>query len=152
MPVKSFTTEEQPPEERRESVSFSLDGVTLTAIRPKTYTMVEMVNAGEGDTITQVKAIVEFMNETLDVRSRQVIQDRLKDPEDAFDLEHLAPIAQFLMERFGKRPTSRSKASAVRPEKTGRPSTARARSGASTRSRSRQTASATSSKSGSPSD
>ena len=152
MPVKSFSTEERPSEERREAVQFTVDGQTLTAHRPKSYALVELSTAADGDTITQVRAIVDFMNETLDEKSRAYIQKRLRDPDDVFDLEDLVPISQFLTERFARRPTTRSKASAARPRKTGSASTARARSKGSTRSTSRQTGSAASSKSGSPSD
>ena len=150
MPVKSFTTRKSA--EERTAITFTVDGETLTAYRPKSYALVELTEAAEGDTITQVKAIVAFMNETLDTKSRTYIQGRLRDPEDAFDLEDLVPISQFLTERFGRRPTTRSKASAARPRKTGSASTGRARSTASSRSTSRQTASARSSRSGSPSD
>jgi len=150
MPVKKFTTAEEIPEERQKTVSFDLDGTTLTARKPKTFAMVEMANAAEGDTLAQVQALVHFMNETLDGESRAYIQNRMSDPDDTFDLEDLAPISNWLLEQFTARPTTRSSGSAARPRKTGSASTARARSQASTRSTSRQTASATSSKSGSP--
>jgi hypothetical protein len=150
MPVKKFTTAEELPEERQKTVTFDLDGTSMTARKPKTYAMVDMANAADGDSLTQVKALIQFMNEVLDEKSRGHIQHRMADPDDTFDLEDLAPISNWLMEQFTGRPTTRSRASAARPRKTGSASTARARSQASTRSTSRRSASATSSKSGSP--
>lgn len=152
MPGKSFNTNDTTREDRT-AVTFAVDGETLTAYRPKSYALIEMAGATDSDdTIVQVRAIVNFMNETLDTDSREYIQRRLRDPDDPFDLEDLVPISQYLTERFSRRPTTRPKASAARPRKTGSASTGRARSRASTRSNSRQTDSAASSKSGSPSD
>jgi hypothetical protein len=152
MPAKKFTTAEDLPEERQKVVHFDLDGKELTARKPKTFAMIEMANAAEGDSLVQVQALVHFMNETLDPTSRAHIQSRMADPDDTFDIEDLAPISNWLLEQFTARPTTRSRASAARPRKTGSASTGRARSKASTRSTSRPTASATSSRSGSPSD
>jgi hypothetical protein len=128
MPVKEFTTEPE-AEEDRVIVDFALDGATLQAMRPKTVAFISLAETQDDETgWRQMQAVRDFMDECLLPDSRELIADRLEDPDDRFDVTDLVPIVNWLMGEFTTRPTGRPSGSSARPKRTGRPSTARSRS------------------------
>jgi hypothetical protein len=133
-----------------EKVEFDLDGETLRAYKPKTWLLVELAEAAESNPIEQVKVFVKYMNDVMDDDSVQYLRNRLGDPEDTFDVEHLVPLMHWLIEQFGgkegsaKRPTGRRTGSPGTPGKTGRGSQGRSGNPAKTQRRGRSTASSAS--------
>jgi hypothetical protein len=142
MAVKKFTTEKD--DDRVEIVEFELDSTLLKARKPKSASLLRMAQAADADSLTQVQALQEFIEESLTPESRDVLFGRLDDPDDDFDIADMAPIANWLVGEFTARPTGRRSASSASPKRTGSRSTARSRSGASTRKTSAASASATS--------
>lgn len=128
MPVKEFTTEPEAAEDRV-IVDFALDGATLQAVRPKTIAFISLAQTQDDDTgWRQMQAVRDFMDECLLPESRELVADRLEDPDDNFDVSDLVPIVNWLMGEFTTRPTGRSSGSSARPRRTGQRSTARSRS------------------------
>lgn len=128
MPVKQFTTEPE-KEDERVIVEFEVDGATLQAMRPKTVAFINLAETQDDETgWRQMQAVREFMDECLLPDSRELIADRLEDPDDPFDISNMVPIVNWLMGEFTTRPTGRSSGSSARPKRTGQRSTARSRS------------------------
>lgn len=127
MARKSFATGQATVD--RKVLDFELDGETLYARRPKTNAFLALADfADSDDAYVQIRGVRTFMEECLIPESRGVIQERLDDPDDEFDLDDIVPIINWLIEEMSARPTGRPTASSGRPKRTGNRSTARSRS------------------------
>jgi hypothetical protein len=132
MALKSFSTPRSRTD-REKVVEFDLDGTLLTARRPKTATFLALAEFSDGGNgWDQMHAVRTFMEESLEPESRTHVQDRLADPDDEFDLEDIVPIVNWMVTEFSTRPTSRPSGSPPPRKRTGKASTARSRSKAST--------------------
>lgn len=89
----------------------------------------------------RLAALVDFMTEVLDEPSQEYVVQRMLDPKDAFGLEDLTPILEWMIEEFGGRPTRQPSDYLPSRKTAGRSSTQR--TSKSTSSRSRSTASST---------
>ena len=133
-PMQEFTTS-TPTEADRPTAEFLLDGVQLAARRPKGAALLDLAMLAENSSaIAQVQAAKQFIDDCLTPESREHINSRLYDPEDAFDFDDLTAILEWVTEEFTRpaRPTTPSSESSVTRRRTGRPSTAPVRSLAST--------------------
>lgn len=128
MARKSFSTDSKTSADRK-VIDFDLDGDTLYARRPKTNAFLALAEyQNNDDPYAQIRGVRTFMEECLIPDSRGIIQERLDDPDDDFDLDDIIPIINWLIEELSTRPTGRPTASSGRPRRTGNRSTARAHS------------------------
>lgn len=116
------------------------DDTVLIGTRPKMATLIDLVGlmSDETDELAQVAAYNEFLDEVLDADSVAYLRGRFRDRDDLLDLDHpeVQQMFRTLVEVwYGKpaRPTGGRPGSAGSPARTGRRSTARARSQGSTR-------------------
>lgn len=125
--MRTFTTTRTNPQtgEAPDSVTFDLDGVIMTAVRPKTAVTLDLASQEGAPTLQQIHAIQRFLNATLDESSRVHLNKRLWDPKD--DLDVTSPefmrIVQYIVEEVVARPTRSSSPSIAQPGATGGPST-----------------------------
>lgn len=102
--MKQFTTQPNDSVPLRPYESM-LDGHKLVAWRPKNAALLELAGLDEsvraGDRVAMAHAIQRFMEIMLDVASLQHVRNRLLDPDDYFDIEHLIPIMDWLREELG---------------------------------------------------
>lgn len=101
--TKEFTTATK----RRKPIEFALDGTNYQFTPPKQATLV-LDFLGSGD---EVGALFDWVNEGLGEEQAAAIEDRLKDPDDDFDIKELTDIARWLVEESTGRPTKPSRAS-----------------------------------------
>lgn len=111
--------------------------VVLWAVRPKNallFHVEEKLNAAEADESLAMDAYRAFLAAAVEEESSDHLWDRLADPRDELDVQHLRAMTRQLIEKWqgGARPTKSASASGRLPRSTGRPSTARARSKGST--------------------
>lgn len=112
-----------------ERTPFSVDGEVLWAVRPKAGQLMALVrsyNAG-ADEFEQVKVLEGFLDLCLEPETAAVLRDRMDDPDDGFDLEHVQALMEGLQTHWFARPTGRPSSSSGTRRRTGRGSTARAR-------------------------
>jgi hypothetical protein len=103
------TPHEPAPGEIGEVIEFAKmpdDGVVLQAIRPKTAMLIPAADAAvSGDIKEQFKVSMRLIRDLLTPESRDYLFNRLSDPADKLDIEHLRPIIDALVEALGGRPT-----------------------------------------------
>ena len=113
------------------------DDTVLIGTRPKMAVLIDLV-AGmtdDGDPMRQAAVFNEFLSEVLDEDSEAYLRSRLRDREDDLDLDHPDIEAMFktlVGVWYGARPTGGRRGSSAPSARTGKRSTVRARSGAST--------------------
>lgn len=112
----------------------------LTARRPKMGVLldlaakVEQADASE-DIGAMVAAVDLFLDSVMVPESAAIVRAQLSNPDDDLDIEHLGKPMQALVGLWYRRPTGRQAGSPSSRSGTGKRSTARSRSGASTRKR-----------------
>jgi hypothetical protein len=98
------TTAEAEPEQTfgPAEVRFLLDGVELTAHRPKQAALVMLARAGAARSKLedQIDAVARFLDLSLDDESQKHVLSRLEDPEDHFGWGHIADIVYGLAEQW----------------------------------------------------
>lgn len=106
--TKEFTTK------KRESrpVPFSIDGEDFVFTPPKRAGLIMSVvtNVGlekAGTDSDSTRDLLNWVSEGLPEEQAQVLLDRLKDPDDDFDLEQINDIARYLLSQSSNRPTKR---------------------------------------------
>jgi hypothetical protein len=101
--TKEFTTAAK----RRKAITFTIDGTEFEFTSPKQAGMV-LDYLENGD---EMGALFDWMNEGLGEEQAAVIESRLKDPKDDFDIKELTDIARWLVEESTGRPTKPPRAS-----------------------------------------
>lgn len=110
--IKSFTTSARSAQDEAEdaglptTVPFELDGTTFHAHRPKTSIFLMMAASGGSGRIGEsMLEAVKFIDACLPPDERDIIADRLRDPDDDFDIDDLSAIFEYLVTQFSGRPT-----------------------------------------------
>lgn len=109
--MKSFETKAR----EKQVVEFELDGETFRFTPPKRAELIMSVvgTVGLDKTSSDTDSVRDLMNwlgEGLSEEQAQRIFDRLKDPEDDFDLDQVNEIARYLLGQSSNRPTRRRSA------------------------------------------
>lgn len=89
---------------------FRLDGVVLTARRPKDALVAQVAPIGSRRTpgLQKIKLALDFLGDCLDPESRGYIEGRLLDPADTFDVDDAMPILEAIGDHWkGRRPAGR---------------------------------------------
>lgn len=118
------------------------EDTVLTGRRPKTAVLIRLVGGmlDDGNPLRQAATFDEFLDKVLDEKSVAHLRERMEDPDDVLDIDHAYVKAMFqhlvgIWYGPTARPTGGRRASSASSSRTGKRSTARARSGGSTRSR-----------------
>jgi hypothetical protein len=141
-----FEVAATPEEDRPDRYPFHARGTeqTLWARRPKdvqlTYLMSKMTGRRAG-TLAAAGSYLDFFMSVLDDDAADIIEERILDPDDDFEIDDVQEILEGLMEQWSGRPTRSSSGSTGSPPPTGPRSTGPARVKASKRQRSQSTAS-----------
>lgn len=126
---KSFEVAEK---RKRTTAEFTLSDdpdVTLRAIQPKSARLLPLAKIAEsGDDLANAQVIEAFIELVMDEPSREYLNERLMDEDDAFDVQDLTPIIEWLQEQWAERPTGPPPGSSARRRTTGPRSTAGVRS------------------------
>ena len=110
--AKEFTTGER----ARQVVEFDLDGQRFTFTVPKRAGLIMSVVTtvgidGKGSTESDsVRDLLNWLGDGLPEDQADQILNRLKDPDDNFDLEQINEIARYLLGQSSNRPTRRRSA------------------------------------------
>jgi hypothetical protein len=121
-----------------EPITFTVDGEEFTAHPPTPGQLALIMAAQTSRSMTErIAAIIDFMDCLLDESGQERFRDRLMDRDDPFDVEQVQEVISGLMEEWTARPTQRSSDSSSSQASTGRSSTVKRRSGATTSSTSR---------------
>jgi hypothetical protein len=95
--TQAFTTATK----RRKPISFTVDGTEFEFTAPKQAGMIlDYLESGD-----EIGALFDWVNEGLGEDQAKVLEDRLKDPDDDFDIDELTKIAEWLVEQATGRPT-----------------------------------------------
>jgi hypothetical protein len=99
-----FTTAKR----RAKPITFTLDDEDYVFTPPKRAgAVVDLVLSGEGvDELAATRAAFDWLSRGLPEEQNDRIVERLKDPEDDFDIENLEDLLQWLRKRVEGRPTS----------------------------------------------
>jgi len=126
------------PDRERERTLFRIDGEDFYALKPKGGQMlrlgieaaaIQQRTGGTGDVDLSDALIIDgFMDTCFEPETTDRLRERLEDPDDNFDIDTLMEVMQALERAWGRRPTGRSGGSSQRRPRSGRTSTARARS------------------------
>lgn len=142
--VQQFTTALKAAEDPSGSVTFQIDGREVVAHEPDTAQMAVLI-AGFGrhrSEADKIATFIDFFEAVLDEDSVHYVIDRLLDRKDAFGVEELAQVGEWLIEEWGGHPTQPpSGSSQSRP--TGGRASKRPTTKSTTSSRSRSVASST---------
>lgn len=127
--MKEFTTavELAVAGEEEEPIEFSLDGVLVTAYKPKDgqYAMLMTSYGKYASTGETIAGVINFFVGILDEDSQSYITGRLLDRNDSFGLDQVQEIISWLSEEWSGRPTKSSAASTRSRKNGGRSSTAK---------------------------
>lgn len=94
---------------RKEVIEFTLDGELYHFTPHKTASVVLALLGG--DQTAQVKETFDWLSDGLPDEESQRIIDKLKDPDDEFDITDLTDVIRGLQEEIAGRPTTSSAAS-----------------------------------------
>jgi hypothetical protein len=109
------------------------DGTALHVRKPKSVYLLDLASTDGGDGLAQIRAARAFMDAAIIEVDREALYDRVYAPDDPLELdEMLADLMPKLIEAVVNRPTTPSSPSSTSRNGTGRASTGRARSRAST--------------------
>jgi hypothetical protein len=136
-----FTTAGRRKIEARDRVHFKIDGEPFTMIRPKlavATTAVQLIDAEadrptlelSADLLRCVSGLFRYIEAAPRtkpteshpagrVQGRALLDARLSDPEDSFDLVDLMPVFKSVLEGMFDRPTGARPASSAKPRRTG---------------------------------
>jgi hypothetical protein len=106
--MKSFETKAR----EKQVIEFELDGESFRFTPPKRAGLIMSVVGTIGlDTTSSdtdsVRDLLNWVGEGLSEEQGQRFVDRLKDPDDDFDLEQMNEIARYLLGQSSNRPTRR---------------------------------------------
>jgi hypothetical protein len=106
--AKEFTTKER----ERKVVEFILDGETFVFTAPKRAELIMSVVSNVGldaksNDSDSVRDLLNWLGDGLSEEQSNKLLDRLKDPDDDFDLEQVNEIARYLLGQASNRPTRR---------------------------------------------
>lgn len=107
--AKEFTTNERP----RQVTEFDVDGEHYVFTAPKRAGLIMSVVTtvgidGKGSTESDsVRDLLNWLGEGLPEDQADRLLNRLKDPDDDFDLENINEIARYLLGQSSNRPTRR---------------------------------------------
>lgn len=106
--MKEFTTKER----ERQTVEFVLDGETYSFTPPKRAELIMSVVSASGlDRPTteadSVRDLLNWLGEGLGENQADRLMERLRDPDDDFDLAQINEIARYLLGQSSNRPTKR---------------------------------------------
>jgi hypothetical protein len=106
--MKTFETKAR----EKQTVEFELDGEVFRFTPPKRaeliMSVVGTVGLDKASTDTDsVRDLMNWLGEGLSEEQSARLIDRLKDPEDDFDLDQINEIARFLLGQSSNRPTRR---------------------------------------------
>lgn len=108
--MKEFRTAKK-AKTKQDTIRFKVDGETMTAIRPKSWTTLETAaGADENNPAAAAKASIDMITGMFDAASRQRLLARLRDPDDALDLNDVQEYLTWLTEEWSGRPTGSSSA------------------------------------------
>lgn len=147
--MKEFTTAAREADiSPDEVVEFSIDGETCRAFQPSNGQLAVLLAsvASTQNWTHQVAGVINFFDAVLDEDSSAYVSRRLLDRNDAFGLDEVQEVIQWLVEEWSSRPTPSPSGSTPSPPKGGQKSTPR--TPRSTSSKSARTASADSSTAG----
>lgn len=92
-------------------IDFEIDDDTFTAIRPKMSQVMKIVGAADASVVQQVSRVEKFLESVLTTESWERLEDRLEDPDDGLEFDHMIEIMNGIIEDFADRPTESSSAS-----------------------------------------
>jgi hypothetical protein len=116
-------------------VHFQLDDddTVLVANRPKQAALLNVAKAVGGlddaDELGAAGMLDDLLDKIIDADSAAYLRERFDDPDDDLDLDVLEPIMKQLIGLWYGRPTGRRPGSSGSPQRTGKRSTVRRRSG-----------------------
>jgi hypothetical protein len=118
---------------KRELTPFEVDGEVFYAVKPKGGMMLNLAVRANmvGDEMAQAQLVDDFLTMIMDSESgsEDRLRERLDDPDDNFDVDHLTIIINGLQAVWGKGQSTKSPRSSARRRRTGPRSTATARAG-----------------------
>ena len=89
---------------RNEAFTFDVDGEEFTAVgRAPAGPLLDV--AAARDTETRVRTMMDFLDAVLVPDSAERFARRLRDPVDPIDATTLMEVAEYLIERYSRRPT-----------------------------------------------
>ena len=125
-------------------IEVPIDGRKVKFIGASTASISLVIASSQADVIQKVAAVTNFFFALVEKsEDKDWLRARLWDNNDPFGVGMIEAISMALIEEWSARPTQSASDSSSSPEPVGRKSTAKHRSGASTRSRSASTASST---------
>lgn len=98
---KQFTTSSK----ARPLVEFTIDDDTFHFTAPKTSHLLLGLVESDGGGVGNVKALLDWVGAGLPVEENDRLVERMKDPDDAFDVDTLTEVATFLVAEATARPT-----------------------------------------------
>jgi hypothetical protein len=97
----NFTTAPRAPDDENDlpPFTFTLDGVEMTAVRPKEALLAQIAPISSRRTapLAKIKLALDLLSDIVSEPGRTIMQDRLLDPEDNFD----AQLALEILTRIG---------------------------------------------------
>ena len=105
---KEFTTKER----ERTPIEFVLDGETFKFTPPKRSGLIISVVSktgldGRASDADSVRDLLNWIGDGLSDEQAERLLERLRDPDDDFDLENVNEIARYLLGQSSNRPTRR---------------------------------------------
>jgi hypothetical protein len=98
--VKSFKTAARKKKDKDEAtVTFEVDGTEFTATRPKD-SVFAFLAATADDPGKGMVEVTRFLDACFPATQRKILSDRLRDPDDSFDVEDLVDIFEYVVSEF----------------------------------------------------
>lgn len=116
--MREYTT----PKREQVVVEFMIDGVKFAWTKPKNASMaMPIIDAepGQDREIANLKALFDWIGNGLPDEQEELLEKRLRDPEDDFDVEDLNAIVEILLEEASAVPPTSPPASGGQPATTG---------------------------------
>jgi hypothetical protein len=112
----TFTTAKR----RTEPITFELDGREISYTPQKLAGSILPMLDEDATEADSLRAEVDWFENGLSADDAQWIEDRLRDPEDDFDMDGLSAIIKALFRQVNGRPTKSSGGSSASRRKTGK--------------------------------
>lgn len=112
----TFTTAKR----RTEPIPFELDGREILYTPQKTANSILPMLDEDATEADSLRAEIAWFENGLDADDAQWIEDRLRDPDDDFDMDTLSSIIKALFRQVNGRPTKSSGGSSASRRKTGK--------------------------------
>lgn len=112
----TFTTAKR----RTEPIAFELDGREILYTPQKMAGSILPMLDEEADEASSLRAEIKWFEDGLEEDDAQWIEDRLRDPDDDFDMSDLSAIIKALFRQVNGRPTKSSGGSSASRRKTGK--------------------------------